>query len=102
MGSIVGCGKLVKKKSTRNHKMFRSSCRKRLLVVLSAPTAANSGLEVSRYRKPSVVGEIIWFLLFSFSSKSVLEVIFRYVRPLVRELHPRHSGYTCWPHRYEE
>src|ERR1700728_541597 len=42
LGSIVGWRKLVKKKSTRDHKMFHTSCRKRLSVVLSAPTAITS------------------------------------------------------------
>jgi hypothetical protein len=47
MRSIVGCAKLVKKKSTRNHKMFYTSCRKRLSVVLSAPTATIPALTIS-------------------------------------------------------
>src|ERR1700683_1544080 len=81
MGSIVGCGKLVKKKSTRNHKMFRSSCRKRLLVVLSAPIAANSTLKISRYRKSSAPVKSFGFSYFLSRRNPSLEAILRYVGP---------------------
>jgi hypothetical protein len=90
MGSIVGCGKLVKKKSTRNHKMFDSSCRKRLLVVLSAPIAANSTLNVFALQKifggpRNHLVSLIFFLV-----EIRVRGDFSICSPLMRELHPRH------------